>query len=108
AGGSPGLLQVAVDGEEDNGRCSGNRVVRSSKSSLGSGSLASVICESPSETWLTTPRNGNPPLLAVDGSGGSNLAQSCYYVADRDSEEDEEEQLAEQEEELQGQEGGLE
>lgn len=48
AGGSPGLLRVAAEGEED-GRCSGSRMVRNSKSSLGSGSLASVICESPSE-----------------------------------------------------------
>ena len=48
---------------------------------------------------MTTPRNANPPLLALDGSGTSNLAQSCYYVADRDSEEDEEEQLAVQDEE---------
>lgn len=29
--------------------------------------------------------------MVLDSNSGSNLAQSCYYVADRDSEEDEEE-----------------
>lgn len=52
-----------------------------------------------SQAWLTTPRSGSTPLLALDSSCGSNLAQSCYYVADRDSEEDEEEVRQEVEDE---------
>lgn len=73
-GGSPGLLRVAVDGEEDNGRCSGRSVVRNSKSSLGSGSLASVICESPSGVsfWNVLGRHG--------GEGAGGFVGVCWAV----------------------------
>lgn len=46
----------------------------------------------PAQAWLT-PQNAGSPLMVLDGCG-PNLAQSCYYVADRDSEEDEEDEGA--------------
>ena len=69
AGGSPGLLRVAIDGEDDNGRCSGSRVVRNSKSSLGSGTLASVICESPSEVRSSKGLEGFGNVWKAYGGG---------------------------------------
>lgn len=48
------------------------------------------------QNWLTTPRSGSTPILTLEGRAGSNLAQSCYYVADEDSEEDEEEEVLEE------------
>ncbi|CAM9707718.1 unnamed protein product [Pylaiella littoralis] len=90
---SPGL-RLSTDGAGEGWQPSarGHR-----RSSLGSASLASVICGSPSENWLTTPTSGSTPILTLEGRAGSNLAQSCYYVADEDSEEDEEEEEVGQE-----------
>lgn len=43
-----------------------------------------------SKNWLTTPKSVSSPLMVLDSTSGSNLAQSCYYVADGDSEESDE------------------
>ncbi|CAM9961336.1 unnamed protein product, partial [Ectocarpus sp. 12 AP-2014] len=89
---SPGFRLSAGEALGEGSLPPGMRTGGHARSSFGAGSMASVICESPSENWLATPRSGSTPILTLDGRAGSNLAQSCYYVADQDSEEDEEDE----------------